>query len=892
MVIFKFKLGDNMEKQFKFSIIMSVYNVENYIEEAIDSVISQTLDFKSNIELILVNDGSTDNSEEICLSYQKKFPSNIKVISKPNGGLSSSRNCGLKHVTGEYVNFLDPDDILSDNTLERVYDFFKKHEQEIDFVAIPLVFFGRKEGDHLLNYKFEEQRVIDLTKTPDFPHLSAASAFFKRDVITKYTFTDNLSRGEDALVINKLLLDKKKYGVVNNVTYWYRQRFDNTSMLGSAKSKESNYTPLIKNYFLDLINYCLEKENKVLDFIQYVAIYDFQWMVVDPELPDFFSESQINEFWEYVYKFLEYIDVDIIKQHRSIGEHVKNYLIFLKNRKDFSIYNSENLVLFKSGNETIAKLNNHKIWLDIVKFKNNILYISGVITSICKNDNLTVEAIKEEEGVDVQEKYIGKFFEYPTRQVRKYLSDEWLYKYSFDLKIPINPNQLSKINIYILYDEGDIHAKINGHFKYQRYCLFSDFDHYFVQNNQIIFYRSDTIYCEPYSYKHHVSQEIHSIYRILRDDVSLISAVLFRVFILFMYPFMKNKHIWLYADRPFSADDNATHLFKYAITQNDNAKKYFVICKDSKDYNKMKSISKNILKYGSLKHKFYYIFSEKMISAFIKSSFINPFYRNSIPYSGLFTADNYFLQHGIIKDDLSKNIKKYDKNLSLIVTSADMERDTFFEYKYNYDENVVQVLGLPRYDNLKNLSNNKIILFTPSWRSYIKNKDDLLNSEYFKLINSFLNNEKFFEILEKYDYTLIFRPHPELWQYLKQDIFEITHERIKISTEESYQDLFNNSSLLITDYSSVFFDFAYIKKPIIYYQVNEELYHYEKGYFDYKTMGFGEVIENEIDLVNHIEKLLQNDCKNDEKYLERIENFFKYTDKNNCKRVHDWIKND
>ncbi len=281
-----------------------------------------------------------------------------------------------------------------------------------------------------------------------------------------------------------------------------------------------------------------------------------------------------------------------------------------------------------------------------------------------------------------------------------------------------------------------------------------------------------------------------------------------------------------------------------------------------------------------------------MISAFIKSSFLNPFHGNTTPYSGLFTADNYFLQHGIIKDDLSKNIKKYDKNLSLIVTSAEMERDTFFEYKYNYDENVVQALGLPRYDNLKNLSNNKIILFTPSWRSYIRNKDALINSEYFKVINSFLNNEKFLEILEKYDYTLIFRPHPELWQYLKQGLFDITHERIKISTEEPYQDLFNNSSLMITDYSSVFFDFAYIKKPIIYYQVNEEFYHYEKGYFDYKTMGFGEVIENEPDLVNHIEKLLQNDCKNEEKYLERIYNFFKYTDKNNCKRVHDWIKND
>lgn len=71
--------------------------------------------------------------------------------------------------------------------------------------------------------------------------------------------------------------------------------------------------------------------------------------------------------------------------------------------------------------------------------------------------------------------------------------------------------------------------------------------------------------------------------------------------------------------------------------------------------------------------------------------------------------------------------------------------------------------------------------------------------------------------------------------------------------------------------------------------MNEELYHYEKGYFDYETMGFGVVTKNEDDLVEEICECIKNDCKNDEKYIKRVEKFFKFTDKNNCKRVYDWI---
>ena len=105
-----------MNYKYDFSVVMAVYNAERYLREAIDSVLMQEYSI-DKIQLILVNDGSKDNSAVVCKEYLEKYPNNIVFVDKENGGVSSARNEGLKHVEGEYVNFLDSDDKLFDNFL-------------------------------------------------------------------------------------------------------------------------------------------------------------------------------------------------------------------------------------------------------------------------------------------------------------------------------------------------------------------------------------------------------------------------------------------------------------------------------------------------------------------------------------------------------------------------------------------------------------------------------------------------------------------------------------------------------------------------------------------------------------------------------------------------------
>ena len=117
------------------------------------------------------------------------------------------------------------------------------------------------------------------------------------------------------------------------------------------------------------------------------------------------------------------------------------------------------------------------------------------------------------------------------------------------------------------------------------------------------------------------------------------------------------------------------------------------------------------------------------------------------------------------------------------------------------------------------------------------------------------------------------------------------NENVIFDDELSYQNVFNESKLLITDFSSVAFDFAYMKKPVLYYQWENDDFHFDltESYFDYEEMGFGEKTNDENELIHLIKKHIDDDCQMKEKFKQRVDDFYRFTDKNNCKRVYDYI---
>ena len=358
----------------KFSIITAVYNCENYLSQAIESVIKQDIGFKDNVQLILVDDGSTDASKEIALEYQNKYPHNILVLSKENNGPGSARNLGLEYAEGDYVNFLDSDDKLSLNALSNVYSFFKNND--VDVVSIPIVFFERRGGEHVLNYKFKDTGLIDLNEVYDYPQLSISSSFIKSDSIGGLRFDEDLVNGEDALFLNKIILNKQKYGVLSNASYWYRKRNDFSSIMDQSKNLTKFFLGKISNFYLELINYSLSHVGEVPKFVHYLIVYDFNSMVVAENF------KPNDEFMECFKIVLSYVGSEIIVDHRYLDNNVKSFLIYLKN-EEFHIENNPNEIFLKSGDYIINKLHKHKIRFEKIQFEDNILYFEGYFSSNC-----------------------------------------------------------------------------------------------------------------------------------------------------------------------------------------------------------------------------------------------------------------------------------------------------------------------------------------------------------------------------------------------------------------------------------------------------------------------------------------------------------------------------
>ena len=909
----KYKLISNgkdftLVNKFIFSIVVAVYNTENYVEEAINSVINQSIGFEDNVQLILVDDGSTDNSLSILKKYEKKYPENIKVVTQKNCGQATARNNGLNYVEGDYVNFLDSDDILSSNTLEDVYKFFNKHYDEIDITAIPINFFERKNAGHMLNYKFNKTHVIDLVENPNNPQLSASSAFFKKEVFAENKFPTDVVHAEDCILINKILLGKKKYGAVSTATYYYRKRADLTSTIDQSTTKKEFFTDILKNYFIELIEYCQEKEDNVPLFIQYLIAYDLQWMLKEPELT-LESQEEINEFWNLLYYVIDNLDMEIFENNRNItGGMFKSFFLTLKN-KDLHVELKKNNVLLKTRTHVIDNLNKHRIWLDIVEFKDNNLQISGFLNSNFNSDYITIDGVKSVDG-EVVGTYPDIQVFYTDRVNLKYLSKNWQYKHNFDLKIPVSDHENCQVKIRTTYhidgdrtnyDEDNI-ISMYMNLSFRETVRISKTSIYSIYDSKIVLLKGKSFHVHDYSYKSILRYEYSIFKKILNDKrYGYKEALKLRALFLLAYPIknLRNKQVYLFMDRPEQADDNGEHLFHYAINQDDNISKYYTVKKDSVSFKRLSGNS-NVIPYGSFKHKLMFLLADKIITSHPDEPVINPFYSDTSNkdlrelYNGIGNPKIYFLQHGVTLGNISNYLKKYDKNLSLISTVSDKEHDSFLVKGYNYDEEIIQTLGFPRFDNLENHP-RKQILIIPTWRNYLEGNEELFkNSNYVKSINNLLNS-KIVSLSKKYGYDIVFKPHPRLNKYITGDsgkkyidLIDINPD-VRLSYDESYQKLFSESSLLITDYSSVFFDFAYLKKPVIYYHPFDD-YHNGKSYYSYEDMGFGEVVENKDDLFEKISYYLSHDCRMESIYQERVDKFFKYHDKLNCKRVYDWIR--
>lgn len=383
------------------------------------------------------------------------------------------------------------------------------------------------------------------------------------------------------------------------------------------------------------------------------------------------------------------------------------------------------------------------------------------------------------------------------------------------------------------------------------------------------------------------------------NDLGHIVLFLLALFPAFLYK-KKRKHLWLICESMEEARDNGYWLFRYIRKNAPQVDTVYAISPDSPDYEKVAKLG-NTVDYGTFKHWIYYLAAEVNISS-QKGGKPNAAVCYLLEVYGIRKNLRVFLQHGIIKDDLPF-VHYENSKISLFVTSTQREYE-YVRDNFNYPAGHVKLLGLCRFDNLHNtVADKKQILVMPTWRSWISPPSNgkaeyrgitsIRNSEYFKGWNDFLQDPRLHKLLEEQDRYLIFYQHREMRRF--PGLFESSSPRIKIAEDSSYdvQELLIESAYLITDYSSIAMDFAYMGKPLSYYQFDYEKFrkmHYPQGYFSYEEDGFGPVCYTKEALLDTLSSCIGKNLPEDKKYQMRREEFFTLNDQENCKRNYEAIR--
>ncbi|MGO4708591.1 glycosyltransferase [Chryseobacterium sp. 2TAF14] len=211
----------------KVSVIVPVFNVENYLAKCLDSLVNQSLE---NIEIIVVNDGSKDGSENIIKKYSEKFPVKIKAFTKENGGLSDARNFGIDKATGDYLGFVDSDDYVSETMFAEMLHLAEKNDAEMVICNIQKVDEKGNVTQKLTQIPNMPEKIVLESHFSVFSDLSyfACNKLFRKELFTYKRFKKG-AHFEDIQLVPQLLLECNIIAQTQNFHYQYLERADSIS---------------------------------------------------------------------------------------------------------------------------------------------------------------------------------------------------------------------------------------------------------------------------------------------------------------------------------------------------------------------------------------------------------------------------------------------------------------------------------------------------------------------------------------------------------------------------------------------------------------------------------------------------------------------------------------
>ncbi|MGG3366537.1 glycosyltransferase [Bacillus anthracis] len=938
----------NVEEQnslYKVAVVIASYNVENYIEEAIESVLNQTLE---GVQVIVVDDGSTDNTTNIVKQIAEREKRVSYRFLENTGSPSEPRNIGKKIANAEYVMFLDGDDYIDSNACEKMYNYAEKQGADL-VVGRMMSFIGEKQFETFENVPRFRQRmeflkgiknfeIVNITENPVlylFP--SCCAKLYKKELIKNIDFVKNIKYAEDLLFSNTIFFQSKKTLILEDFVYYYRGRGETSNSSITQQKSIQNLKDLsiavssinnvieknkfnIKNKvrFNNLIQFyrMLEASQHVSSIIQYPQ--EEQMLVLKLVRGTLF-EPNFNKDKLKVFSFHNFVKMTLLLENKY-----EELITLSRLWKKMTMYDDVNTFPFKTVkyNEKfyfIFKCKGKNVLVDVTHYVNSNKLINRLVDIKFVGNQLILRGLAYINNISITNKNDIKhtiiMVNRRTKEEYK-INASYLYNNKFSnphfkyghggYEVTIQFNKSIHLGGYDFYIETEFLGVkkqvplggMNNNFVYKASNHFIKMENVHYEIVPIVKSRSKLAinYKKLPSKWGYVKRKVISNIRSKQFSIAQIKnnpgiGIAKKLKLLFSVVtedlsnlIFRKKDIWLIGEKTGdTCNDNGFAFFKYCREKHPDKKIYYVIKKEAKEYKKVKKLG-NVIHFYSLRHLYYsmnakYIISTDNVNIMLPSN-IKP----------LRKAKRIFIQHGIINFKRVENVYHNRNDIAdKFLVSSNIEKGIISNH-YGFNPKDIIPTGLLRTQYLQNKVTEKNILLTFTWRTQIKTKEDFLQSNYFKRIHSLINNKKLNQVLQDNKVKLNVLLHPRMAEYV--DLLSTDNPNVNFINfnEVDIKSIIESSSMIVTDYSSILFDFIYLQKPVVMYGFDYFNGNQTLTYNQIETMLPNTFFLEENQVINTIETHSEKNFKVSKMVKRKYKKMINTTS-DSCEKLFDYLNN-
>jgi len=845
----------------RFSIVTAVYGVAPYLPDFIRSIEAQTHDL-ADIEVIAVDDGSVDGSRAILEAWRDRRPELVTVITQANAGQGPARDAGTDAARGEWVTYTDPDDVLEPDYFEVVDRFLAEHP-DTDMATTNRLLWNEGDGavtnSHPLRPFFRNDRLVDIDVEGDYFHGSAPAAFFRLDILREQgrRFDHRIRPNfEDGHFTTRYLLDlpRRRVAFLGSAHYHYRKRAAADSTLSGSRSRPTRYGDVVEFGYLDLVDAALERFGTVPRWLKSYLVYELSGYFAMPDstvvgrLP--FDDPQVVErFHALVAQILAKADLGEVLEHALIPPNPLAKLVLAHAYDDAPWHEAEAVVEQHDRKQRLARV--------------------GYFFT----------------GERPEERFVSN-----GEAVAPLHAKDRVYLYAGRPLLHERIAWISANHNVSLELDGRLTPLVFERPEHRRGILPSG------AINQRLHQRPRTLAALPNPFEAPTPTTKEG-----RRAAVLASKDKYAE---------RYRRAWVCMDRLHDAGDSGEVFFKYLRREQPQVNAWFVQQKDTADWNRLRAegFGDRLVAHGSVEWRVLMAHAAHLVSSHTDLAITNP---AAVEEFALPRWRFTFLQHGVIKDDLSSWLNK--RPIDTFVTSTPQELASIAGdgTTYRYTTREARLTGLPRFDRLREIGQRHpaerrdLLLVTPTWRRElspelepgtqrrIHDMDAVRSSAFVEQWWRFLSDPRLHDAASRHGLRIGLLPHPNLQPVLPE--LDLPAGIDLLTYEGDVQQLFARARVLVTDFSSIAFNAAYLDRPVVYFQFDRDAVLHgdhvgRAGYFDYELDGFGPVALTADDAVGAATAALDAGADPVEPYRSRIDRTFPQRDGQCCARVFEAIR--